>query len=192
VSQKSLVNRTFEQRASQNHYEKMRIAAEAAKLVQPGMTIAIDSGTTCMTFAAALKDKAPLRIITSALAVIETLGGIPGIEINLVGGKFRLDNLDFYGAVSINAFKQFHADIAFMGCDALLPELGAFSLDQESAAISQAMNNCVSKLVLLCSSGKVGQSGSFLVFQPGEIDQIITDKADPRLVAAGYNITEAM
>ena len=50
------------------------------------MTVAIDSGTTCMYLAAMLKTKAPLRIITSALAVIETLGGIPGFEINLVGG----------------------------------------------------------------------------------------------------------
>ena len=191
VSQKSLVARTFEQRAAMQHPEKKRIAAAAAKLVSPGMTIAIDSGTTCMNFAAALKGKAPLRIITSALAVIETLGGVPGMEINLVGGHFRLENLDFHGAISISTFRQFHADIAFMGCDALIPGLGAFSHDQESAAISQARRGCASELVLLCDSRKVGQSGAFLVFAPEEIGRIITDTELPVLTEAGYNVLVA-
>jgi DeoR/GlpR family transcriptional regulator of sugar metabolism len=187
VDQKSLVDRTFEQRASCQAVEKQRIAEAASELVSPGMTVAIDSGTTCMYLAAMLKTKAPLRIITSALAVIETLGGIPGFEINLVGGQFRVENLDFYGTVSINTFKQFHADIAFMSCDALLPEYGAFAHDQESAAISQALINCASKRVLMCDSRKVGQSGAFRVFAPEQIDVLVTDSESPELSGAGYN-----
>ena len=191
VDQKSLVARTFEQRSALQNPEKQRIAAKAAELVFPGMTIAIDSGTTCMNFAAFLKNKAPLRIVTSALAVIETLGGVPGIEINLVGGKFRLDNLDFYGAVSIGNFKQFHVDIAFMGCDALLPDKGAFSHDQESAAISRAIRGSAAELVLLCDSGKIGRRGAFLAFAPEEIGTVVTDRADEKLTAAGYKVINA-
>ncbi|MCI5779674.1 MAG: DeoR/GlpR family DNA-binding transcription regulator [Lentisphaeria bacterium] len=187
MDQKSLVDRTFEQRANCQAAEKHRIAVAAAKLVKPGMTIAIDSGTTCMNLAAMLKNKAPLRIITAALAVIETLGGVPGIEINLVGGQFRVANLDFYGTVSINTFKQFHADIAFMSCDGLLPEFGAFSHDQESAAISQALIACASKRVLLCDSKKIGQSGAFLVFAPEQIDCLVTDRRSAELDERGYN-----
>lgn len=187
VDQKSLVDRTFEQRANCQALEKQRIAAAAAELVNPGMTIAIDSGTTCMYLASMLKTKAPLRIITSALAVIETLGGVPDIEINLVGGRFRVENLDFYGAISINTFKQFHADMVFMSCDALLPEHGAFAHDQESAAISQALISCASRRVLMCDSRKIGQSGAFRVFSPDQIDYLVTDHANPELDAAGYN-----
>ncbi len=191
VDQKSLVARTFEQRSSLQSLEKQRIASAAAQLVQPGMTIAIDSGTTCMNFAAALKNKAPLRIITSALAVIETLGGVPGMEINLVGGRFRLENLDFYGALSINTFRQFHVDIAFMGCDTLLPADGAFSHEQESAAISQAMGGRAGKRVLLCDSSKIGKSGAFLAFAPEEIDHIVTDAFVPALTESGYDVIVA-
>lgn len=191
VEAKSLVARTFEQREALQSTEKQRIAAAAAKLVKPGMTIAIDSGTTCMSFAAALKNKGPLRIITSALAVIETLGGMPDIEINLVGGRFRVDNLDFYGAVSINTFKQFYCDMAFMSCDALLPGQGAFSHDQESAAISRAIRGSAAELVLLCDSGKIGRRGAFLAFAPEEIGTVVTDRADERLTAAGYKVINA-
>ena len=191
VEAKSLVARTFEQRESLQSAEKQRIATAAAELVKPGMTLAIDSGTTCMNFAAVLKNKGPLRIITSALAVIETLGGCPDIEINLVGGRFRVSNLDFYGAVSINTFKQFYCDIAFMGCDGLLPAHGAFSYDQESAAISRAIRQSSDRLVLLCDSRKIGEKGAFLTFSPEEINQIVTDKKQPDLIQSGYDVLVA-
>lgn len=192
VKEKSLVARTFEQRESLHSAEKQRIAAAAAELVKPGMTIAIDSGTTCMNFAAALKNRGPLRIITSALAVIEMLGGQPDIEIQLVGGKFRVGNLDFYGAVSINTFKMFYSDIAFMGCDAFLPGIGAFANDQESAAISRAIRQNSAELVLMCDNAKIGTSGaSFLAFSPEEIDRVVTDIADDRLNGANYKVIVA-
>ncbi|NMA42533.1 MAG: DeoR/GlpR transcriptional regulator [Oligosphaeraceae bacterium] len=75
--QQSLVLRTFEHRSMLQHDQKLAIAAAAADLIKPGMTIVIDSGTTCWHFSAQLKLKEikPLRIITPALAVIETLGG---------------------------------------------------------------------------------------------------------------------
>lgn len=188
VDKKSLVARTFEQRESLQCEEKKRIAETAAGLVAPGMTIAIDSGTTCMNFAAALKDKGPLRILTSALAVIETLGGQPDIEIILVGGRFRVSNLDFYGPVSIDTFRHFYCDIAFMGCDALLPEHGAFSHDAESAAISRTIRQNSAQLILLCDNRKIGRTGAFLTFSPQEIDKIITDVSDDRLTQAGFDV----
>ena len=191
VDQKSLVARTFEQRESLQCDEKKRIAEAAAALVRPGMTIAIDSGTTCMTFASALKTKGPLRIITSALAVIEMLGGIPEIEIILVGGRFRVSNLDFYGTVAIDTFRQFYCDMAFMSCDALLPEHGAFSLDQESAAISRTIRQNAAQLVLLCDNRKIGSTGAFLTFSKKEINRIVTDQPDERLLRNGYDVIAA-
>ena len=179
VAQKSLVARTFEQRSELHRREKQRIAAKAAQLVSPGMTVVIDSGTTCWNLASYLKEKAPLRIITSALAVIETLGGTPGIEINLVGGRFRVENLDFFGPVSVDNFRQFHADIAFLGCDGFLPEAGSFSGDAESAAICRAIRKCTDRCIILCDSGKIGKGEAFLALVPENIDGIITDRELP-------------
>jgi DeoR family fructose operon transcriptional repressor len=191
VDKKSLVARTFEQRESLQCDEKKRIANAAAELVMPGMTIAVDSGTTCMNFASALKNRGPLRIVTSALAVIETLGGNPDIEIILVGGRFRVSNLDFYGTVSIDTFRQFYCDMAFMGCDAFQPGHGAFSLDQESAAISRTIRQNSSKLVLLCDNRKIGSTCPFLTFTPQEIDTLVTDCSDERLNQCGCSVIVA-
>ena len=73
VDPQSLVEKTFEERRRHASEEKMLIASKAIELVEPGMTIVIDSGTTCWTLVKHLKDKAPLRIVTSALAMSRAL-----------------------------------------------------------------------------------------------------------------------
>lgn len=191
--QQSLVLRTFEQRSMLQHDRKLAIAAAAANLVRSGMTIVIDSGTTCWHFASQLKlrEKIRLRIITSALAVIETLGGIQDIEIYLVGGRFRIGNLDFCGPLSSAAFANFHVDAAFLGCDGLLPGTGAFSQDADSAAISHAMVDCADQRILLCDHTKVGKSCCHRILSPGEIDCVITDRADDSFNGVPYRVIAA-
>ncbi len=191
--QQSLVLRTFEQRSMFQHDQKLAIAAAATELVKPGMTIVIDSGTTCWHFAAQLKlkEKTPLRIITSALAVIETFGGIKGIEIHLVGGRFRIGNLDFCGPISTTTFANFHADMAFLGCDSLLPGIGAFSQDIDSASISHAMVSCAEKHILLCDHTKVGKRCCHRILSPQEIDYVITDMPDDSFKGVPYQVVLA-
>lgn len=191
--QQSLVLRTFEQRSMFQHNQKIAIAAAAAKLVKPGMTIVIDSGTTCWHFASQLKlkEKAPLRIITSALAVIETLGGVKDIEIHLVGGRFRVGNLDFCGPLSSAAFANFHADAAFLGCDSLLPQAGAFSQDIDSAAISHAMVGCAEERILMCDHTKLGKSCCHRILSPEEIDYVVTDTVNDLFSEVPYQVIPA-
>ena len=127
----------------------------------------------------------------TVLTCAEALGGIPEIEIVLVGGCFRVSNLDFCGAVAVDTFRQFYCDMAFVGCDAFLPGHGAFSFDAESAAVSKAIRRSAAQLVLLCDNRKIGSSGAFLTFSPREIDRIVTDRADERLTRAGFDVLVA-
>lgn len=173
--QQSLVLRTFDQRRSHNAEAKLAIAAAARDLVQPGMTIAIDSGTTCWQLATQLTNIKPLRVLTSAVAVIETLGDCEDIELVVIGGVFRKSNLDFTGPQTINAFRQYSVDLSFLGCDGYLPGKGIYTDDLDTHAISQAIANCGKKRVVLFDSSKVGQSQCCRILEENEIDCIITD-----------------
>jgi len=185
----SLVERTFNRRSQQCRQEKLDIAAQAAKQVQDGMTVILDSGTTCWSLAKSLQNKKSLRVVTSSMAIIEALGGRDGIEIYLIGGKFRLENLDFFGPHSVDSLGAFQADIAFLGCDSLLPKLGAFTHNSESAAISRAMCCSSRRHVLLCDHSKVGRSSPFLVMRPSEIDEVITDRSASSLKEEPYQVS---
>ena len=175
VHQQSLVLRTFDQRRSHNAEAKLAIASRARELVQPGMTIAIDSGTTCWQLATQLADIKPLRILTSAVAVIEALGDREDIELVVIGGIFRKSNLDFTGPQTINAFRQYSVDLSFLGCDGYLPGKGIYTDDLNTHAISQAIAYCGEKRIVLFDSDKVGQRQCCRILAEDEIDCIITD-----------------
>ena len=175
AAESSLLERTFGQKRQKMRREKEAIAREAAGLVSPGMTVALDSGTTVWRVAAALKDKVPLTIVTTALAAVEELGAVGGMSIFCTGGRFRQDNLDFVGPAAVAAFARLRADIAFVGGDGLLIGKGLYSADQESAADLSALGDCSQRRVAVLDHTKVGARGMFLGLPQERIDCVITD-----------------
>ncbi|UCD28986.1 MAG: DeoR/GlpR transcriptional regulator [Planctomycetota bacterium] len=183
INPESLVTKTFEQKRQIMAAEKERIAKKAAEFVEPGMVIAMDSGTTIWRVAAALKEKGSLQIITSALAVVEELGSIDDMAIHLIGGKFRLSNLDFVGPMSISAVSGFHADVAIIAVDALIAGKGTYGNDEDSAALTRAIGKCAEKRIVVADHTKIGARGYCQILSNTEIDILITDTGiNPELV----------
>lgn len=181
LSEPSIIDRAFDRRSQLMSEEKELIAATAAKMVKPGMTVMIDSGTTCRAFAAHLTELAPLQIITSALAVVEVLGGIPGIEIFASGGKFRFSNLDFVDPLV--EFSQFHADLLVLGCDSVIPGRGFFSLDMQSAALSRQMAGCADQVAMLGDHSKIGACACCRILDRSEVNVFFTTQVPDKVAA---------
>lgn len=171
----SLLEQTFHAKRERARAEKERIALRAARMIEPGMTIALDSGTTTWRLAVALKEKTPLTILTNALAPVEELGMVDGISIRLSGGNFRRENLDFVGPAAAAAFSGLHADMAFLGGDSLLPGRGLFACSETSADVSKAIARCAGKVVVLLDHAKFQRRGCYQILPADEIDCLVTD-----------------
>jgi DeoR/GlpR family transcriptional regulator of sugar metabolism len=172
----SLVVRTFEERAEKNRKEKELIAAAAAKLVEPGSVVAIDSGTTAWRVAALLKGIKPLTVITTALAVIEEIGSCEDYTIFCIGGQFRRENLDFIGGNVIEELNKVHVDIAFLGADSLIiPGKGLFANDYFTSLVSKALSSCCDRCVVVMDHSKINAQGAFLALPSQNIDVVVTD-----------------
>jgi DeoR/GlpR family transcriptional regulator of sugar metabolism len=171
----SLVVRTFDERGKKCRLEKEAIARAAAELVRPGMVVAIDSGTTSWRVAASLKKKGPLTVLTSALGVIEELGSAADIALFCMGGQFRRENLDFIGDSVTDQLARVHADIAFLGADALIPGKGLFCTDYFTSLVTQALSRCCGRCVVVADHSKINAQGTFLGVAEVNIHQIITD-----------------
>jgi DeoR/GlpR family transcriptional regulator of sugar metabolism len=176
----SLVMKNFEEKRKHQRAEKEHIAEKASEMVKPGMTIAIDSGTTTWRFASFLKEKEPLTIFTTALAVLEELGAVSGMSILCVGGNFRLKNLDFIGSGAISAFKDLHADLAFIGADSVILGKGIYALDAESAYLAAAIAGCADRTIVVADHSKFNSRGSYQILPENKISGIITDSGLPR------------
>ena len=179
-AEKSLVIRTFQEKQVAMRAAKEQIARRAAEQVSPGMVVALDSGTTVWRLAAALIPKSPLTVLTNALAVIEALGAVPGIEIYCGGGKLNPRNLDFVGPGSLLAGAGLRADVAFLGADSVIPSRGIYTMDEASAQSSAALARCAARRVVLADHTKFHARGCHRILEASEIQGIVTDAALPR------------
>jgi len=193
LSPASLVSRTFEEKRSRMRAEKEQIACAAGALVEPGMVVALDSGTTVWRVAAALRDMAPLTVLTAALAPVEELGAVEGIGIHLVGGRFRGRNLDFVGSATVAAFDRFSADLAIIGGDGLRLGRGVYSTDEEGAEVVSALAGCARRRVVVMDHTKLDARAPWLALPFESIDVLITDdgvgkETLPHLEAEPYEV----
>jgi len=193
IRSSSLVARTFTEKQRQMRKEKESIAVAAAGLVTPGMVVALDSGTTAWRIAVALREKAPLTIVTTALAAVEELGPLPGMKVELAGGTFRPANLDFVGPAAIERLGTLQADLAFVGVDSLVAGRGGFSADAGSAAVAAALARCAQRTVVVMDHSKFDAQGCHLVVAAKDMDYLITDagisaKMRARLAGEPYKL----
>ncbi|MBI3948290.1 MAG: DeoR/GlpR transcriptional regulator [Armatimonadetes bacterium] len=171
----SLVVRTFQQKRESMRAAKMRIGARAARLVEPGMSVALTAGTTTWCVAAALRSRAPLTVVTNAMPVIEELGAVEGVRLYCVGGRFNPTNLDFLGTDPAAAFRTFHVDIAFLGADSLIPGRGVFSESPRNAEVPRAMCESSRRSVVVADHTKYNARGTALTVTPDRIGCVIMD-----------------
>ena len=171
----SLVVRTLEQKLQVMRAEKERIARRAAHLVEPGMSVGLDSGSTIWRVATALKAKAPLDIVTNALPVIEELGAVEGMQINCVGGRFRSANLDFVGNEALGALSSLHVNIVFLGIDSLIPGRGIFADSQDDALGHRSLGEIADTCVVVADHTKVNTGGVYLGLSVEQIDCVVMD-----------------
>ena len=174
VSQ-SLVAKTFDEKVRLMKEQKDAIGKRAGEMVESGMVIVLDGGTTLWSAFAVLKKKRPLTILTSALSVIEQLGAADGITVHSSGGRFRPKDLDFVGPGAVEMYSHVRADIALLGTDNYIPGTGAFADSEEAASTTRAMAGCADKKILVLDHTKLANRGCYKLLSSSDIDCIVTD-----------------
>jgi len=171
------VAHSFQERSEKNNAEKLRIAEAAAAHVRPGMVIAVDNGTTTWMTTKYLREVSPLTIITNSLPIVQSLYDVPEITLICSGGKFRDRNIDFIGNTAVNTFRKWHTDISFISGDSMVAELGVYKLEEESAAIVEAMTFSTNQSIVLMDSTKyLSKKAAYLALPANKIDILITNE----------------
>jgi DeoR/GlpR family transcriptional regulator of sugar metabolism len=180
--------RPVDERASERGEAKEAIAREALRLLRPGSTVFIDSGSTCAALARLIAlDGSPegLLVISHSLWVFECLAHakVPGL-ISL-GGEYRAEARCFSSAVTIEQIRRYSTDIAFVGASGLDYEGAASAQSAQEAEVKRLAFARAGKRVILADSGKIGARALAVFAYPEEYDLVVTDPdADP-----GYGAT---
>lgn len=177
---------SYDEKAVLNKDRKQYIAGLAAKLIQEGDVIFIDSGSTLHYLTPHLTTFRHLTVITNSLPVASDLIGHTNIRINLVGGEADHERKAVYGLVAQNTLEHYHANKAFIGADGVSLQRGLTTYDEKEAGISRKIAASSEEVYLLCDSSKI-EKNSFVKFAPLSIlKAMITDSALPADVKSAY------
>jgi DeoR family transcriptional regulator of aga operon len=155
--------------------EKRAIGQAAAAMLQPHQSVILDSGSTVLEAARALRARRiPLTVVTNDLAIAQVLGASTLLQVHLLGGRLRPASHTLVGEPVIEAAGRLHADVLLMGAHAVTD--GEVSETQpEVAAVKRALIRAAATRRLLVDASKFRPRAFMTVCEVAAFQQVITD-----------------
>ncbi|GGG83340.1 DeoR family transcriptional regulator [Salipiger pallidus] len=153
---------------------KQRMARAALSLVEPGMTVMVNDGSTATVLGAMLTEKRPLTVITNNDAVMEALKAEPGITIIALGGRFSTKYNAWVGRVTEAALGGLRADIAFVSTPAA-GDGHVYHMDDDITRVKRRMLDGAARKVLLINHLRFGHTALHVLAPLAEFEAVVTD-----------------
>jgi len=171
----ALEDPTLREKEKLHRKEKLHIAAAAAKMVQEGQVIILDSGTTTTEIARALRGFKNLTIVTNAVNIAAELTGAQ-VEVILTGGTLRKNSFSLVGPIAEETLKRLNADLLFLGVDGFDVHYGLSTPNLLEARVNRAMAEAARRTIVVCDSSKFGRRSMSLILPTNAVHETITDK----------------
>ena len=166
------LEKSFLERSAKMSTAKDAIGREAAKLVQNGETVVLDSGTTTRYLARYLTSKRDVTVVTTSLAVLEELAGSPDVQVRLTGGVYRRSSHDLSGNSVLDTLAGIYADKVFFGAAALSFQKGVMNFDAE---MPRVFLRAARERILVIDSSKIGTEAVYRLCAVEKCDIVVTD-----------------
>lgn len=177
--QKRLTISVQDKRVNVNVEAKQAIARAAINLVEDGMTLFVDSGTTALEFVRMLSAKAGVTVITADITIADFIDeALPNVNVILPGGSLRKGHRYLYGPLTLRSIEALHADLAIVCPGAFIPSRGFMTDYPQMSEVKASMLHAATSSVALLDASKVGAHGTHLFAKLDSVDHIITNE-DP-------------
>jgi DeoR/GlpR family transcriptional regulator of sugar metabolism len=160
---------------------KHAIAAQAAKLIQPGAAVALSAGTTTWAMAPLIVNIPGLTVVTNSTTVadaIATLDPANQVSVILTGGV-RTPSAALVGPVADRTIATMHVDQLFLGVHGIDERIGYTTPNLAEAATDRALISCAREVIVLADSSKWGVVGLADIAPLSAAHTVITDDKLP-------------
>lgn len=159
------------------HYEEKRhIACAAARLVQDGATVMVESGSCCALLAREIADtKEGVTIVTNSAFIANYVRDSQRVSCVLLGGTYQRSSQVMVGPLVRVCAQEFYVDHAFIGTDGWIEGVGFTNADQMRADAVRSMSDSAAEVVVVTESEKFGRRGAVPMRLPGKTVSVVTD-----------------
>lgn len=188
------LSRSYHYPAPQNSVyaqkEKKEIARKAISLIQNGMIVLTEAGTTMMEMVRLIPDNIEATFFTLSPLMALELSEHPLLTVILLGGQIDNSAQITVGEKTVTDLSEITVDLCFLGADGINPKAGLTEMDWRIAQVKKAMINCASKVAVLSISEKLNSEHKMRLCKIHLLDYLITElnPSDKRLAPYRKNI----
>jgi DeoR/GlpR family transcriptional regulator of sugar metabolism len=168
----------FALRESEGVEAKRRIAEAVAALLSDGESVVVDSGTTCLAVAHALRDRR-LTIMPLSLHAANALVDTSTPTVLIPGGAPRPGELALTGPLTEASLAALRFDTAVIGCCGLTAAHGVTGHDLADAAVKRAAMRSAARVIAAADAAKFSRTALAVVAPVSELDVVVTDTGAP-------------
>lgn len=167
----------FNVRKNTNVIGKQKIAEIIKSRVTDGECLMLDSSSTAVFIAKALKEeRRNLTIITNSIEIIIELFDAQDWHVLSTGGLAKEGSFALVGPQTDRMLKSYHVDMAIISCKGFTAENGITDSDELHARNKKTMLERADRRILAVDSSKFGQIAFTQIGNLEDIDTIITDE----------------
>lgn len=167
---------SFRSKLGEDREEKLAIARTAADLVTPGSSVALSAGTTTLALAEQLRDVPDLTVVTNSVPVADALHDPDRRDRSVVlTGGTRTPSDALVGPVAVQALRDLHVDLLFLGVHGFSERTGCTSPNMTEAATNRALIAAAGKTVVVADHTKLRLVGLATIVGLDDVDVLVSD-----------------
>lgn len=166
-------------RSQENAAGKQAIGQAAANLVEDGMVVFLDTGTSALPVANALIGKQNLTICTTGLNIATLLCRQPGMRVHIPGGEIDPQEESIIGRDVMDLISRLRIDIAFLGAGGVAPDGVITEFSREGAELRSQIIDHAAQTWFLLDSSKFGRLTPMRIRNSARASGVIMDAAPP-------------
>ncbi|NEE00744.1 DeoR/GlpR family DNA-binding transcription regulator [Phytoactinopolyspora halotolerans] len=172
--------------------EKEALATAALQLIEPGMSIMLDTSTTNLFLARKLGDLelGPLTVVTNYLPAMQVLRSMQDIHLIGIGGDYNTTHDAFLGMSAIEAVGALTVDIVFLSTSAMTVTT-TYHQEPDIVMIKRAMMQAGQRRALLMDPTKLERTALHRLAPTSDYHHLVLNEGvDDRLVSELSEHTE--
>ena len=172
---KSYYRLTVQERMATNKSEKLAIAARAVAMINEGDTIFLNSGTTSMFIAQALKGIKNLLVVTNSPLAAQELGYSTECEVVLVGGNYDGKMAFTYGDDAVTQISRYRAGKFFFSCDGISATSGVMTYSTHEVDVNRKFMENSATVIAVADYSKIGHTSRISMGGIACLDALVTN-----------------
>ena len=163
-------------RVSAHHERKEQIARTCLELLKHKKYVYLDSGSTTYSIAQLATPKLGCIFLTNGINIATALLSSEYPLVISIGGEIHLNTWATRGPFAESQIRQFHADVAFIGCNAISPEGDVMIGNMTESGLKRAIMEISNEVYLVADSSKFETFSLTSYASVRDFDGIVTDE----------------